>query len=232
MQRIKALLLIHLVLMPVLWAQGNLQTLNGLLLDEISGKQISFATVLVSQTGQGVITNELGRFRMQVLPEDRLIIQVINYETLELEVPDSLLDQAQLCVIKLKPLHYELDEFSVDGEKKTPMALKSDVFQERPKVYEFFVSPISYVYYFLSKRERRKRQLVRMIEQEELMATFAHLYNRETIAQYAMLEGRDLDRCVIYCNANIELSRGDSDDDIKRKILLTLSDYFRTKAVN
>lgn len=221
-----------LAFLPALWSQGNLKTLNGLLVDEISGKQISFATVLIAASGEGVISNELGRFRIRVLPEDSLVIQVLNYEKQVIDVPDSLLDMPQLSVIKLRPLHYELDEFSVDGEKRTPMALKSDVYQKRPKVYQFFVSPLSYVYYFTSRRERRKRQLLRMIEQEELMNSLAHVYNRETIAQYALLEGRELDMCVIYCNAHIELAQGDSDDEVKRKILLTLSDYFKSQTLN
>ncbi len=207
-------------------AIGNLKTLSGILVDDNTGKPISYATVMINSTGEGVMTNELGRFKLRVLPEDNLTIQVINYQKAEIAVPDSLLNQGKLFIVKLKPESYELNEFNVEGEKETPMALRSDVFKEKPHFTRFFVSPVSYIYYFTSRRERRKRQLLRIMENEELMASFEHIYNRDTIGKYAMLEGHDLDMCLIYCNAHIELARGDSDDEVKRKILVTLSDYF------
>jgi len=219
--------LILLLISPELWAVGNLKTLSGILIEDSSGKPLSYATVMISSTGEGVITNELGRFKMKVLPEDSLVIRLMNYKTRTIAVPDSLLDSSELMVISMLPLSYELDQFNVEAEKKTPLALRSEVFKEKPKVYEFFVSPLSYIYYFTNRRERRKRQLLRMIEQEQLMEAFAQVYNREVIANYSLLEGRDLDFCVMYCNAHIDLSPGDTEEDVKQKLLLTLSAYFR-----
>ncbi len=226
MRLFKIVLLMFTFCVYALYSQNNLKTINGLLVDEVSNKQISFASVIVSKTGEGVLTNELGRFRLKVLPEDSLTIQVINYEQVKLSIPDSLLDQGQLFVIKLKPVQYEIDEVNITSDKKVPTELKSDVFQEKPKFYVAFFRPISYVYYHTNKKERKKRQLIDIKAQEELINTFAHVYNRETIAEYSMLEDLELDKCIMFCNSNINLSYQDSDDDVRRKLITIISDYF------
>ena len=229
MKCLKILFFMWLFCLPFVLSNNNLKSINGLLTDEVSGKYISFASVIVSKTGEGVLSNELGRFRMKVLPEDSLLIQVLNYESLKISIPDSLLDKGELYVIKLKPVSYEIKEVEVSGKKKTPTELKSDVFQEEPKFYVFFYRPISYIYYYTNRKERRKRELIKIKEQEELTSSFAHVYNRETIAEYSNLEGNDLDMCVMYCNTNIDLDYKDSDDDVRRKILINVSNYFNTK---
>ena len=225
------LLFLVFVLLPIRMVafDGGLFRLQGVVVDASNGEAIPGVAIVCKRTGDGVISNEKGEFSLEISWSDSLIFMALTYENLVLKPPESLFSNLLLYRVELKATQHQLNEVEVTGEERIPIALRSDVFKEKPKVQDYFFRPISVIYYYASKRERRKRLLLRMIEQEELMVYYENLYNREVIAKYSGLVDRDLDYCIIYCNSNIELKHGESDEVVKWKIMNVISDYYKQK---
>lgn len=224
-------LLISLVVVPSqIWAfEGGLFNFHGVVLDASNGETIPGVVVYCKRTGDGVVTNVKGEFSIDISWSDSLTFQALTYDNLVVKPPDSLFTSPSLYTVELKATQHTLNEVEVQGEERVPIALRSDVFKEKPKAMDFLFRPISVFYYYASRRERMKRNLLRIIELEELMAYYEHLYNREAIAKYSGLADRDLDYCIIYCNSHIELKHGESDDVVKWKIMKVISDYYTQK---
>lgn len=224
--------MLAIVEMP-LWAfDGGLFRLHGVVVESLSGEGIPGVAIVCKRTGQGVVSNEHGEFALDVSWSDSLIFQAIAYDNLTVKPPDSLFGQSILYVVEMKPAQHQLDAVNVTGEERGPLALRSEVFKEKPKAADFFFRPISVLYYYASKRERRKRYLTQLIEQEKLMDYYAHVYNSDVIAKYSGLESRDLDYCIIYCNSHIILEEGDTDEVVKWKTMNVISDYYKQKKID
>ena len=209
---------------------GGLFRLRGVLLEASNSEPIPGVAIVCQRTGEGVISNEKGQFQIYISWSDSLIFSALTYENITVKPPDSLFSADHFYVVELKASQHQLDEVVVKGEERLAIPLRSDVFKEKPRASDFFFRPISVIYYYASKREQRKRFLIRMIEQEKLMARYEHVYNREVIEKYSGLTDRELDYCIIYCNANIALKDGDTDEVVKWRIMNLISDYYKQKA--
>lgn len=228
------LMFLILVSLPisVVAYDGGLFRLHGVVVDISNGESIPGVAIVCKRTGEGVVSNEKGQFEIEISWSDSLIFMALTYDNKVVKPPDSLFSQYGVYRMALKASQHQLSEVVVTGEERVPIALRSDVFKEKPKVVDYFFRPISVLYYYASKRERRKRLLLRMIEQEDLMTYYENLYNREVIARYSGLADRDLDYCIIYCNSNIELKYGESDEVVKWKIMNVISDFYKQKKEN
>ena len=222
-------LLLFLFPMRMMAFEGGLYHIHGIVVDATNGEPVPGVAIVCQYNNNGVVSNENGLFSLNISWSDSLVIMALTYENRVVKPPDSLFIKPGNYVLSLTPSQHLLGEIEVTGEERIPIALRSDVFKEKPKTMDFIFRPISVIYYYVSLRERNKRLLLRMIEQEELMAYYEHLYNSGVIAQYSGLSGRDLDYCIIYCNANIELKHGDTDDIVKWKIISVISDYYKKK---
>ena len=209
---------------------GGVFRLQGIILEVSNGEPVPGVAIVCQSTGEGVISNERGQFIIPISWSDSLIFSALTYENITVKPPDSLFQESFVYTVRLKASQHTLNELQVEGEDRLAIPLRSDVFKERPKASDFFFRPISVIYYYASKREQRKRFLIRMIEQEKLMEEYAHVYNREVIEDYSGLTDRELDYCVIYCNANIELKHGDTDEVVKWRIMNLISEFYKQKA--
>lgn len=209
---------------------GGYFRLQGIVVDATNGQPIPGVAIVCKRTGDGVISNKEGHFALNTLWSDSLYLSAVAYKNYTIKPPDSLfLKKEAFIKLEMQPTKYELEEVSVYGEEQVPLALRSKVFKEKPKVGDFIFRPLSSIFYYLSKSERRKRTMVNIIRQDQLLARYAHIYNRETIAEYSGLTDSRLDSCIMYCNVNIALQNGDTDEVVRWKILRVISDYYRRK---
>ncbi len=207
------------------------QELKGFVIDALTGDPVEMVTVFNVTANSGVVGNVVGRFNMQVWTGDSISISALNYHTFSFIVADSMLFSDVVFVVKMDRKHILLDEFNVNGNERVAIPLRSDVFREKPVVIDYFFHPFSVLYYYTSRRERRKREMLHIIDQEKLMNHYTDIYNVDLIKEYSGLKGRELDYCIIYCNAHINLEWGDNDTTVKQKLFDTLTLYFKSKTV-
>ena len=66
----------------------DLKTVKGTVVDE-TNQPIPGATILVQNSTRGVVTDELGKFEITVLPSDKLVISFIGLETKTIPIGDK-----------------------------------------------------------------------------------------------------------------------------------------------
>ncbi len=210
--------------------QDGLLLVRGVVVDADSGDPIPGVAIVRRQTGDGVVSNSEGKFELKVSWSDSLYFSAVMYKNITLRPPDSLFrKEGQVMTVKLKSNTFELNAVNVQADESVPLAMQSDVFKEKPRVGDYFFRPLSVIFYYASKRERRKRKLVAIVQQERMMEKFEEIYNREKIAEYSGLVDSQLDSCVVFCNQNINLTEKDTEDVVKWKMMQVISAYYKQR---
>ena len=86
-----------------------------------------------------------------------------------------------------------------------PTELRGDAFNEKPPWFAAFLTPISFLQYHTSKREKEKREIRKVIQNNEEWLTFSTYHNLENIIRITNLHGIEADQFMMYCNLNNRL---------------------------
>ncbi len=112
-KRTLIVLLLVLIANTCLFAQR--WTLNGFVLNEVTGLPIGYASVFIKGTTRGAMTSAQGTFTLEVQPGRELIISCLGYVNDTINTSD--LDRPN-HVFELEPLNYELAEVIVKPKKE------------------------------------------------------------------------------------------------------------------
>ncbi len=210
------LLIVQIVLVDHISAQ-ELVTIRGLVLDEITKISVPNATIKLSENRITVAEFD-GKFELSCLREDTLMITAIGYCPRLLSVHDLLTDSSK-CKVLMQPVTYQLRAVEVEAEKRQTKVLKA----------LNFISDISHPITYFSKEKIVKRRFVKLESNSIFLSQ--NIYweiNRQLIVKISRLQAEDLDKCIMYCNTHIVLSPNDDERTITNKLLLLISDYFRS----
>jgi len=123
----------------------------------------------------------------------------------------------------MQPVTYQLRAVEVEAEKKQTKILKA----------LNFMSDISHPITYFSREKIVKRRFVKLESNSIFLSQ--NIYweinreiNRQLIVKISRLQAEDLDKCIMYCNTHIVLSPNDDERTITNKLLLLISDYFRS----
>ena len=119
----------------------------------------------------------------------------------------------------MQPVTYQLRAVEVEAEKRQTKVLKA----------LNFISDISHPITYFSKEKIVKRRFVKLESNSIFLSQ--NIYweiNRRLIEKISRLQAEDLDKCIMYCNTHIVLSPNDDERTITNKLLLLISDYFRS----
>lgn len=224
------LILLYVIIGLQARAQVNTSTkflLRGVVVDDISGQPLPYVNIQLINQSRGATSTPNGRFSIDLTKNERLRFTAVNYTTVELSIPDSILDLDIRWVVRLQPKSYQLKEVTIEEDKAIPLMYQSEVFKEKPTIGHLLLSPISYFYYYFGKREKKKRELLSIIEQQELIQHYSYIIGESQIAKLTGLEGEALTECLMYCNAHITLSPKDTESIVRDKLLITLSAYYK-----
>lgn len=206
--------------------------LHGIVVDAMNGEPIPGVAIVRKGTNYGTVSNYKGEFDLNIMWYDSLYFTALMYDNVSVKPPDSLFRDNDLVFrVPLESKSYLLNEVNIEADEQVPLELRSQVFKDKPNAIDYFFHPLSILYYH-SKKEKRKRKLISIMEQEKIMTKFGHIYNRKTIAQISGLTDSQLDSCIIYCNANIELQISDNDNIVKWKMMRVISDFYRQENSN
>ncbi len=201
------------------------QNIHGTITDAASKKPISNVRILNKRTNAQSFSDTKGQFQIPGAVNDTLQFSYVGYYSAHKVVSDL-----EALGIQLNSLTYQLNQVDVYDKKPIPHIYKSDVsFDEKPKLLEAILHPVSYLYYRFSKREKAKLKVRKMMEYEQEMAKVMAIYNKELLQKYTGWTGKKLDDCFSYCNAHIELCKGDDEFSIKYKVLKLIALYRKEK---
>ncbi|MDA3879794.1 MAG: carboxypeptidase-like regulatory domain-containing protein [Prolixibacteraceae bacterium] len=216
-----------------------LVTIKGVVSDIESGEPIPYAHVINPRNHSGTITNADGFFSMTMLTEDTLVIRAIGF--IEQDFNINEFPPKELYEVILKPVRYLIGEVTVNEEYKLgkklglpqakpldiPVELRGSDFNEKPPWYAAFVNPIGVLYYHTGKEEKRKRETLKTIKNNEEWLKFSKHHNLETIEELTGLKGIEADKFMLYCNINNKLPHFASQMEIEFQIMDL---YFKYKS--
>ena len=205
----------QIVLVDHINAQKHI-TIRGFVLDGMTKNSVPNATIKLSKNRITVADFD-GKFELNCLREDTLIITAIGYCPRLLNVHDFLNDSSK-CNVFMQPVAYQLRSVQVVAEKKKTKISKA----------LSFLSDISHPFTYFSREERFKRRFAKLKSNSIFFSQNIYWQiNRQIIVELSKLTGEALDKCIVYCNTHIVLSHKDDEFTITNKLLLLISDYFK-----
>jgi hypothetical protein len=210
------LLIVQNVLVDHISAQ-ELVSIRGFVLDEITKIPVPNATINLPENRITVAEFD-GKFEFSCLREDTFMITAIGYCPRLLSVHDLLADSS-MCNVFMQPVTYQLRAVQVEAEKRQTKVLKA----------LNLIADLSHPITYFSKEQIVKRRFVKLESNSIFLSQ--NIYweiNRRLIEKISRLQAEDLDKCIMYCNTHIVLSPNDDERTITNKLLLLISDYFRS----
>lgn len=195
-----------------------------------------------------MISDTLGYFRIMAGVNDLLLITAIGYYDLPVLLNDSLLHMKELRILRLIPRIYPITEVKI-GQLGTyeqfkynllnldlpepEFQLHSSVIPDIEKGIDTLnligplsvMSPISTIYYLLSKEGKSLRKLEKITEEEQFLSQVKHKYNREMLKRITGMEGEELYDFITFCNFSREFLLEASEYEIIETILEKLEEY-------
>ncbi|MBK8341653.1 MAG: hypothetical protein IPK99_17495 [Flavobacteriales bacterium] len=181
-----------------------------------TGHQGSYYDLMVvnKRTRNGSFGNAEGTFTTRMLRTDTLLIGLGGYVTRAITVRDSVLKDSYNILVGLSPWTIVLPEASVLSER-TLKQIQADIaklgYREsdyRVSTVDALQSPITFLYQEFSRRERSKREVARLENEDRkraLLQELLHLYVEYDIIN---LSQDSFDDFIDFCAVPDELIKG------------------------
>ena len=192
---------------------------------------VPYANILNNRTHSGTTTNADGLFSLEMLNIDSLIVTSIGFERSILKVPANYTGYTTLVYVML-PSNYALREVVVEGEKPkvdvgfetgkpTDIApeLRGDAFNEAPPVLAAFFNPISYWQYYLSKKEKRKREVRKEMTIQRNWEMHSQNYNKEKVMMLTGMNDLEADSFMVWFNSQDVLPYLSSEYQVRASVI-------------
>ena len=167
------------------------RTTRGIVVDSVTLKALQGVHVRIKHSGQGTVTNSMGVFTLATSPVDTLVLSLIGYNTLEL----PLFFEEEDILIRLNERIRMLKEITIKGTRlydneivRTP-STKPHALSKA----DAFSSPWTY----LSRGEREKRKVVRLINENDRIKTYIQVIHDVEI-QESIMEAHELTEVEFY----------------------------------
>lgn len=192
---------------------------------------VPYANVLNVRTHGGTITNNGGYFTLEMLNIDSLVVTSIGYKRSVLKVPVNYSGYTTLNFY-IQPINYGVGEVRVEGEKPkvdlgfetgrpTEIApeLRGDAFNDSPPILAAFFNPISYWQYYLSKKEKRKREVRKQLVIQKNWEMHSQNYNKEKVMMLTGLNEAAADSFMVWFNSQDILPYLSSEYQVRASVI-------------
>lgn len=192
---------------------------------------VPYANIINNRTHSGTITNADGFFTFEMLNIDSLVVSSVGFEKSVLKVPYNYNGLETLTFLML-PVNYALREVNVKGEKpevdlgfetgkpiNLAPELRGDAYNESPPILAAFFNPASYLQYYLSKREKRKREVRKAMTVQKNWEMHSENYNKEMVMRLTGLNELEADSFMLWFNAQDVLPYTSSEYQVRASII-------------
>lgn len=217
-------------------------TIKGVITNAENGEPIPFARIINHREHSATTSNADGFFSINMLTEDTLKIRSIGFVEYKFTLKEFP-PKDQYSIV-MKPVSYQLNEIDVNGDlsmrKKLglpdaetldiPIELRGNDYNKKPPLIAAFLSPISYLNYHLSDKEKEKRATLKAIKNNEEWIQFSTYFNLDNIKRLTGLDNDEADNFMMYCNLNNRLPYFASQMEIEFQIMDLFFKYKKEKA--
>jgi hypothetical protein len=215
--------------------------IKGVITSAENGEPIPYAHVINPREHAGTTSNADGFFSINMLTEDTLSIRSMGY--IEYKFTLKEFPPKERYKIVMKPVSYELNEISVNGNRSMrkqlglpdaetldiPIELRGNDYNKKPPLIAAFLSPISFLNYHLNDKEKEKRETLKAIKNNEEWHQFSTYFNLDNIKRLTGLKDEEADKFMVYCNMNNRLPFFASQMEIEFQIMDLFFKYKKEK---
>lgn len=191
----------------------NKITIVGKVLNENGESTFQSLFVVNRRTRTGNFAESSGLFRVTINSSDTLMIGAMGYGTKYLSFQDSVPRDTYNVKVLLLPLQIELEQVDIFA----PRTLR-EIFEEVEKLgyderddlvrgVNAVQSPITALYMAFSRRERRKREAMRVINEDKKRDLLKELFQKFVHHDIIDLDNDEFDDFIDYCNVNEEFMK-------------------------
>lgn len=216
--------------------------LQAQILSTADSTAVPYANIINNRTHSGTITNAEGHFTLEMLNIDSLVVSSVGFEKSVLKVPYNY-NGIETLTFYMLPVNYALREVNVKGEKpKVDLGLdagkpidlapelRGDAYNESPPILAAFFNPASYLQYYLSKREKRKREVRKAMTVQKNWEMHSENYNKEMVMKLTGLNEMQADSFMLWFNAQDVLPYTSTEYQVRASIIEYYHYYMLDKA--
>ena len=202
---------------------------------------VPYANIILHRTHGGTITNADGYFSIEMLNIDSLEVTSVGFEKMTIEIPLDYNEQ-EIITFFMKPVNYLVGEVEVSGDKPLagqglgtgtptdiPPELRGDAYNEKPPALAALFNPISYWHYYLSKREREKRDVREAMMLEKNWEMHSKNYNKQVVMKLTGLDEAQADTFMVWFNSQDILPYTATEYEVRSSIIKYYQIYKRQK---
>jgi hypothetical protein len=217
--------------------------LQGRVISAADSVPVAYANIINNRTHSGTTTNADGRFSIEMLNIDSLVVTSVGFENGLIKVPANYTGYGVLT-FSLLPRNYAIGEVNVAGEKQkvdlgfeTGKAsdispeLRGDAFNEAPPVLAAFFNPVSYWQYYLSKKEKQKRAVRKEMMIQRNWEMHSQNYNKEKVMMLTGMKDLEADSFMVWFNSQDVLPYLSSEYQVRASIIEYFHYYKIEKAM-
>jgi hypothetical protein len=203
----------------LLAAQDEKIRVQGIVFDPENRGAIPNLMVVNMRTQQGFFGYNSGDFEVVALKNDTLIIAATGFTTTKICFRDSVPAHVYRVRIPLKKLEIQLrpvDVFStrdLETIQKDIETLGYDKSDYTLEGADALSSPITALYMAFSKRERSKREVAEMRNNDRRRALLKELFRKYVDADIIQLDNNEFDEFVDFCNVSDEFMKNSTQYD-------------------
>ena len=215
--------------------------LKGRIVSAADSSAVPYANIINNRTHSGTITNANGYFSMEILNIDSLEATSVGYQKKIIRIPPDYNEQEILTFV-MNPVNLLVGEVEVTGDKPKaaeglgtgkptdiPPELRGDAFNEKPPALSAIFNPISYWQYYLSRREKEKRDVREAMMLEKHWEMHSKNYNKEVVMKLTGLNEANADTFMVWFNAQNVLPYTATEYEVRTAITEYFEIYKRQK---
>lgn len=199
-----------------LWAQTGdsvfVVKIHGMVTDAENKRPVPSVMVVNKRTQQGFFTSG-GEFDVKIFTSDTLLIGSTGYKTITLFLPDTLRSDYLSLPLSLEKLSYQAREVEVFGARdldKIQQDIEKLGYDKKDYILsdiDALNSPITFLYQQFSRKERAKRDLAELKNNDRKRALLKELFSRYAASDIMDLDTQGFDDFIDYLQIGDEFMK-------------------------
>ena len=227
----------------------------GVVKDSVTKEEIIGTHIRNLTSDKLAIADEYGKFRMPVQVGDTILLTHVGYQMLGWVAEVSWFSEERVqfllpvdtiyleeVVIGDFPEYERFKQIIVDtkaedtsfwyhGVPKVEME-EYTVLEKKQYLNPLFIAahPISFLHHAISKKEKEKRKMQKILKRSSTVETANQKFTREWVGEMTKLEGEQLTSFISYCNFTPEYLADNLQYTIHERMMALLKDFLREES--
>jgi hypothetical protein len=205
-------MLLFLMHAPEIYGQDTIR-ISATVTDLDTKAAVSNLMVVNMRTQEGAYVGSGGKFELNMLKSDTLILASLGFSTMRLSFRDSVLKSVYTLRIFMKRLEFSLKPVDIISPRDLE-EIQKDIDKLGYKESDYmiggvaaFESPITYLYQQFSRRERNKREVAEMRNNDRRRELLKELFRKYVDAEIISLEDEEFDDFIDFCRVSDEFMK-------------------------